>query len=118
MTNDCPLCLENNLFKGEILATSEQGFLSTNAFMPGNFLIIPKAHIEQLTDLPDTWWSDIKTLLPHIPNLASDYNLALNYGKASGQSLKHLHFWIIPRKTGMPSSGKGLARFISEADKA
>lgn len=118
MPTDCPFCLDNNLFKGEILATSEQGFLTTNAFMPGNFLIIPKAHIEQPTDLPDTWWVDFKTLLPQVPNLAGDFNITVNYGKAAGQSLKHLHFWIIPRKSDMPSSGKGLARFIAEADKA
>jgi diadenosine tetraphosphate (Ap4A) HIT family hydrolase len=118
MPNDCPFCLDNNLFKGEILATSEQGFLTTNAFMPGNFLIIPKVHIEQLTDLPDTWWVDVKTLLPKIPGLTEDFNMAVNYGKAAGQSLKHLHFWIIPRVQDKPSSGKGLARFIAEADKA
>lgn len=118
MPNDCPFCLENNLFKGEIIAKSAQGFLTTNAFMPGNFLIIPSAHIEQLTELPDTWWADVKTLLPKVPGLTGDYNLAVNYGKAAGQSLKHLHFWIIPRASDRPSSGKGLARFISDADKA
>lgn len=113
---DCPFCLENNLFKGEIIATSDQGFLTTNAFAPGNFLIIPKSHTEKLADLPDTWWIDVKTLLAKVPGLKGDYNFVVNCGKAAGQSVKHLHFWVIPRRHDSPSGGKGLARLIAETD--
>lgn len=118
MPTDCPFCLENNLFKGEIIAATEQAFLAPNVAVPGDFLIVPKKHVEELTDLPDTWWTDVKTLLPQVPGLTGDYNIAVNYGKAAGQSIKHLHFWIVPRPQGMPSSGKGLARLISDADQS
>lgn len=115
---DCPFCLENNLFKGKIIATSAQGFLTTNTFAPGNFLIIPKTHTENLIDLPDSWWADVKELLAKVPELNGDFNFVINYGKSAGQSVKHLHFWAIPRASGKPSSGKGLARLIGEADRA
>jgi diadenosine tetraphosphate (Ap4A) HIT family hydrolase len=57
-----------------------------------------------------------ETLLPHIPDLPDDYNLVLNHGALAGQSVKHLHLWVIPRFAGKPSSGKGFARLILEAD--
>jgi diadenosine tetraphosphate (Ap4A) HIT family hydrolase len=81
-----------------------------------SYLIIPAGHYESLLDLPDNWWQDMKSLLGRVPGLAGDYNLSLNYGKNAGQSLKHLHFWVIPREDGKPSSGKGFARLIAEAD--
>jgi len=79
-------------------------------------LIIPNGHYESLLELPDTWWQDLKALLSKVPGLTGDYNLSLNYGKDAGQSVKHLHFWVIPRESGKPSSGKGFARLIAEAD--
>lgn len=83
-----------------------------------SYLIIPAQHVESLLDLPDNWWQDFKAMLAQVPGLTGDYNLSLNYGKDAGQSLKHLHFWVIPRESGKPSSGKGFARLIAEADDA
>jgi histidine triad (HIT) family protein len=113
---DCPFCRANGLLRGEVVAETEDAFLLKGEFGRGTHLIIPSNHYENLVDLPNNWWAEMKALLPQIPDLATDYNLALNYGKAAGQSVKHLHFWIIPRETNKPSSGKGLATFIKEAD--
>ncbi len=57
----------------------------------------------------------MRELLPLVPELGEHYNLSLNVGKSAGQSVKHLHFWVIKREGGLGSSGKGLARLISEA---
>lgn len=117
MTNaipaECPFCRNNQLLKSPVLAESDGAYLTENLFFPGNYLIIPSNHIESLTDLPDSWWKDVKALLPRIPNSAPDYNLSFNIGKHAGQTIKHLHLWIIPRAADQPASGKGLATLIN-----
>lgn len=113
---DCPFCRTNGLLKGAVTAETDTAYLIEATFGSGNFLVIPTAHIESPLGLPDTWWKDVKTLLPKIPNLTSDYNLSFNLGKEAGQSLKHVHLWVISRIAGQPASGKGLARLIDEAN--
>lgn len=112
----CPFCRVNGLLRGDVLAQTDNGFLIEAAYSRGSYLIIPDGHAEALGDLPDDWWQTLKTLLSAIPNLSEHYNLSLNIGKTAGQSVKHIHFWIIPREDGKPSSGKGLARLIADAD--
>lgn len=113
---DCPLCLSNNLFKGEVIAKTDNAYLTTANSKPGNYLIIPLAHAESLTELPDDWWQGVKTLLPSIPNLPNSYNVSFNIGKDAGQTTGHLHLWVIPRESGVPSSGKGFVTLIERAD--
>ena len=113
---DCPFCRSNNLLKGDVLAETADGFLTEAISDKGSFLIIPRMHAESPADLPDTWWQDVKQLLEHIPNLPEHYNISLNRGHHAGQSVKHLHFWVIPREGGQPASGKGLISLIRHAN--
>ena len=113
---DCPFCLGNNFFKGEILARTPHAYLARNEFSPGNYLINSEEHIEDPTQLPADWWENMNELLTKIPELKYDYNVSLNVGRQAGQTLKHLHFWVIPRIPGTPASGKGLARLMSEVN--
>jgi diadenosine tetraphosphate (Ap4A) HIT family hydrolase len=115
---DCPFCRNNDILKGDVLAISSRAYLIENNYSKGSYLIIPEMHTESIVDLPDDWLRDVKELLPRIPNLSKDYNLAINHGVLAGQSVKHLHLWVIPRVVGKPSSGKGFARLIIEADDA
>lgn len=87
---------------------------STN---PGNYLIIPDLHVEDPKKLPDTWWAEMKMMLGQVPHLSPDFNLSLNVGKLSGQTVKHLHFWVVPRPDGRASTGKGLAALMAEVDR-
>jgi diadenosine tetraphosphate (Ap4A) HIT family hydrolase len=112
----CPLCPDNGMLKAEVLAKREQAYMMENIFNPGCFLIVPTNHTESLQDLPDDWWSDFKQLLAQVPLSSDSYNLSLNMGKQAGQSLGHLHFWIIPRSENKPSSGKGMAGLIALVD--
>lgn len=115
---DCPFCRSNGLLKGGILATTERGYLIENHFAPGNYLIIPEEHVEALTDLPDMWWKDVKKLLTQIPGLVTDYNISINIGKQAGQTIKHIHIWVVPRSAGKASSEKGLLSLIDQRDAA
>lgn len=81
----------------------------------GNFLIVPADHIENPTELPDDWWQNVKELINKVPKL-DHYNISLNYGQNAGQTVRHLHFWIIPRVGGKPTSGRGLANLLHSAN--
>ena len=113
---DCPFCRANGLLHDNPLAETPGGFLLEAKGAPGNYLIIPSHHVEALIDLPDDWWKEFKALLAKVPITLEDYNLSLNMGKAAGQTVKHLHFWIIPRPEGEPASGKGLKVLITEVN--
>jgi tRNA threonylcarbamoyl adenosine modification protein (Sua5/YciO/YrdC/YwlC family) len=115
--DDCPFCLSNNDLKADILYQDGDIFITTAASVPGTYLIIPKIHIEEFTDLPDDWWKHIKQALRKLPEVPKAYNISVNYGKPAGQSIKHLHFWIVPRAEGHASSGKGLAGLITAVDR-
>lgn len=109
----CPFCRGNNVLKGPVVAVGNSAYALIPTDFTDCYLIIPESHAESPLDLPDDWWSDFKALLDKLP-VKGDYNISLNYGKNSGQTMKHLHFWIVPRPANTPASGKGLAGLIAE----
>ena len=115
-TTDCPFCLDNHLLKSNILFETTGGFLIEALGSEGNYLVVPKTHAENPQDLPDDWWAHFKQLFNKVPVAKDHYNISLNVGQHAGQTVKHLHFWIIPRQPGLPSSGKGLAALVSSAN--
>jgi diadenosine tetraphosphate (Ap4A) HIT family hydrolase len=114
--HDCPFCRNNNLLKVPVIAEAETAYLVEAYGSPGCYLIVPSDHAEAPADMPDIWWRDVKTLLSHVPSLTTDYNLSFNIGKIAGQTVNHMHFWVIPREAGQPSTGLGLAALISNAN--
>lgn len=113
---NCPFCLSNNLLKGGTFAENDDAFLLEPSGLPGTMLVVPKMHVESVTDLPDDWWRSFKASLRQMPAMPEQFNLSLNIGKDAGQSVKHLHFWIVPRSAGQPSSGRGLASLVAAVD--
>jgi diadenosine tetraphosphate (Ap4A) HIT family hydrolase len=114
--NDCPLCPSNKLLKVDIIAEEGEAYLIPASGSPGCFLIIPTQHAETPADISDNWWRDVKTVFKHIPAPLEHYNLSFNVGKLAGQTVKHLHMWVIPREAGQASTGMGLAALISKAN--
>jgi len=99
--------------KTEVLHETAGGFLVPALGDGGNYLIVPEVHAEEPGELPDAWWTDFKELFAKVPIDKAHYNLSLNVGEHAGQTVKHLHFWVIPRQAGLPTSGKGLATLIA-----
>lgn len=71
----------------------------------GHALILPKAHYENLYDLPDEMAAHamilakkIVTKMKGILN-CDGYNLVQNNGEAAGQTVFHFHMHLIPRYT-------------------
>lgn len=110
---DCPFCLSNGQVEGRVINQNDTAFLISNNKFAGIYLVIPVEHVERLEDLPDNWWAGFKQLLPSVPGLAGhDYNISINLGKVAGQTVKHLHFWVIPRESNQPASNIGMAGLI------
>lgn len=112
----CPFCRSNDLLEGKVIAQTQTAYLIESTFGQDNYLIIPADHIESVQDLSDMWWKDVKAMLSKLPQKMDAYNISLNLGKDAGQTLTHLHLWVIPRKPDLPSSGKGLAGLIAEVN--
>ena len=115
--SECPFCRENNLLNVPVIAEVADGFLITAQKQPGNFLIVPAVHTESLADLPDDWWRTVKALLLQVPAPLDHYNISVNIGEHAGQTIKHLHFWVVPRAAGKNASGKGLVTLVADANK-
>ena len=114
-TSHCPFCLANHLLKTPIIAENSAAFLIPALGSNRNYLIVPKQHAETPGELPAHWWENLTELLGKVPGPTDHYNISINIGAQAGQTVKHLHFWIIPRGHTHAASGKGLATLIDAA---
>ena len=111
MKNDCIFCA---IVAGEIpsFKVYEDDFvlayLDINPFTKGHVLVIPKTHSTGLLDTDDDALAAVvmrvKKVAAHMKaSLSCDgFNILQNNGEAAGQTVKHLHFHIIPRYAGEP----------------
>lgn len=76
-------------------------FLDLFPFTRGHALVVPKRHVDRLTQLPAEDYpgllGGLATVCRRMERLTADYNVALNQGALAGQIVFHLHFHIIPR---------------------
>lgn len=81
-------------------------FLDIGPISNGHALVIPKQHFEKLHECPAELLGQVFTRIGKIAGavakaMNSDgYNLLCNNGRAAGQLIEHLHFHVVPRKTG------------------
>lgn len=76
-------------------------FLDIFPISKGHTLVIPKRHVDRITDLREDEYADLfrslAILCRRTERLSSDYNVAVNQGRLAGQIVFHLHFHVIPR---------------------
>ncbi len=81
-------------------------FLDIGPISEGHTLVIPKEHCTKVHNCRGELLSAVAAVLPKITAAvasatgADGYNVLCNNGRAAGQLVEHLHFHIIPRKTG------------------
>ena len=81
-------------------------FLDIGPLSDGHTLVIPKEHFAKLEDCPAELVGKVASRLGKISAAvvkatgADGYNVLCNNGRAAGQLVEHLHFHIVPRKTG------------------
>lgn len=111
MKNDCVFCA---IATGEIPSFKVYeddlvlAYLDINPFAKGHTLVIPKAHAAGLLDAADAMLAGVivraKRVAAHLKEtLGCDgFHILQNNGEAAGQTVRHLHFHIVPRWTGDP----------------
>ena len=111
MKNDCIFCA---IAEGEIPSFKVYedelvlAYLDINPFSKGHTLVIPKRHSQGLLDTDDATLAAIiarvKKVAAHITaKLGCDgFNVLQNNGEAAGQTVRHVHFHIVPRWQGDP----------------
>ena len=109
MKNNCIFCA---IAEGEIPSFKIYeddlvlAYLDINPFSEGHTLVIPKVHSEGLLDTSDEMLAAVvarvKKVAAHIKaTLPCDgFNILQNNGEAAGQTVRHVHFHIIPRRNG------------------
>jgi histidine triad (HIT) family protein len=81
-------------------------FLDIAPISDGHTLVIPRQHCSTMHECAPDVLADVTSHLGRIAKavvaaMESDgYNVLSNNGAAAGQVVNHLHFHIIPRKTG------------------
>ncbi|MBN2589112.1 MAG: HIT family protein [Sedimentisphaerales bacterium] len=105
-------CLFCKMVLGQIPVTkiyeddSILSFLDIGPISDGHTLVIPKQHYEKVDECPPELLSQVASRIGKIAGAviaamkADGYNILCNNGKAAGQVIDHLHFHIIPRRTG------------------
>jgi histidine triad (HIT) family protein len=77
------------------------GILDLFPYTRGHALVVPKRHVDRLTDLaPDDrspFVVALQNVCRRIERLSPHYNVGLNQGAYAGQVVFHLHFHVIPR---------------------
>jgi histidine triad (HIT) family protein len=111
MVETCLFCkIAQHEIDASIVYENEEvmAFLDVNPAGPliGHTLVITKKHYENIEEIPEEKLLElikvVKKLVPAIKKVsgAEGINLLQNNGKPAGQFVPHLHFHIIPRKTG------------------
>ena len=83
-------------------------FMDISPINFGHTLVIPKAHAADLQGIDDAALAElvvrVKRVAAHVKDaLGCDgYNILQNNGAAAGQTVRHIHFHIVPRWDGDP----------------
>lgn len=107
--DECVFCriAAGQIPSAKVFETEEVlAFLDIGPVSDGHTLVIPKRHCCRLDECPASTLSSLATVLSRVASAvqkamrADGYNVLCNNGRAAGQIVEHLHFHIIPRKTG------------------
>lgn len=94
-------------------------FLDTYPVSLGHFLIVPKKHVTDYFELLDDELRDCNRALREIrayllreDSSISGFNVGVNCGTAAGQTVKHVHIHLIPRRHGDTPNPRGGVRGV------
>jgi bis(5'-adenosyl)-triphosphatase len=94
--------------KASIFARSQSSaaFVNLRPIVPGHVLVMPERIVPHLEDLSTTEYTDLWLLVRQIQSIlkkqykATAFNVAVQDGRAAGQSVPHVHVHILPRSAG------------------
>lgn len=104
--NQCIFCkIAQHEMKAHVVYEDDHvvAFLDIQPRSPGHTMVIPKNHVANLSELPDSqvepFFSAVKKITDIVRSALhpDGFTLGMNYGTASGQEVEHMHFHIMPR---------------------
>ena len=107
--NDCIFC---KIIKGEIPSAKVYedencySFLDIGPLSWGHTLVIPKKHVEHITQMSPDELAALTSVIPKLAEAvikaadAEGLNVLQNNGPVAGQAVPHLHIHLIPRHSG------------------
>jgi diadenosine tetraphosphate (Ap4A) HIT family hydrolase len=86
------------------------------ALLRGFLIVQPKRHCEHLAELTSEEAAELGTLLQRsAAALSAVVHPMKVYVLSFGESVRHIHFWVVPRYEGIPTDGlKGLHEIVVE----
>ena len=114
-------CLFCNINESGCAHKNNLAYASYDSFPVSKYhcLIIPKRHIKDYFDLSndeliacDELIKIVKQKILSKDQLVTGFNLGTNIGKASGQSILHCHFHLIPRRENDVENPQGGVRSV------
>jgi bis(5'-adenosyl)-triphosphatase len=101
---DCPFC-NINTDKTEFAESQHfRAIYNIAPILPGHSLIIPKSHVTSLLDLDETDISEMVIFSQKCVKMlqqafnTNGFNWTIQEGEEAGQTVRHLHLHLIPRK--------------------
>lgn len=83
---------------------STVGFLDTRPVFKGHVLIVPRAHLPTLADLPDeltaTFFGTVRRVSAALPAALGAQGSFIGVNNVVSQSVPHLHAHVVPRTKG------------------
>jgi hypothetical protein len=119
----CPLCLNNKLFKGELIVQGHSGYVGQIA--PDLALLCPYEHLDNnfrgtafAAEFAELMFQGIAYMVRRFG--WTDYQVVLNFGYVAGQRIskdpdgeyRHPHAKMLQRKPGEAASNWGLDALI------
>lgn len=102
----CPFCNRISISNGLITFSPERHFFALyniRPVFPGHSLIVPVSHITKFTDIPVETVLEFYQFQKQIINAlqqvyqTESYDMLMQEGEFSGQSIPHLHIHLLPR---------------------
>ena len=96
-------------------------FLDIRPRAPGHTLVIPKKHVQTLTELDNELISELFQTVKKVEKLVNEsldndaFTIGINDGEAAGQEIPHLHINVIPRYKN--DNGKPIQSLVSNNPK-
>ena len=121
MSNTCLFCDVQSADRERIVAENDLAYVIRDGFpvTPGHSLVIPKRHTNDYFGLTQTELFAIDGLLREQRGLlmAEDssitgFNIGMNCGEDSGQTVFHCHVHLIPRRKGDVENPRGGVRHL------
>jgi diadenosine tetraphosphate (Ap4A) HIT family hydrolase len=105
---DCKYCDEKYQKSERTVLENESWFANFDGHPvnPGHMKIIPKRHVNSVSELTDQEMVSFKSIYVEVEKLTGEkfnwdgYNFGGNHGAAAGQTVFHLHIHFMPRFYG------------------